>query len=93
MAKVVLNGHIIVPEEDLAIVKAELATHIELTRSEAGCIVFEVVQDGENECKFNVYEEFTNRNTFAKHQERVRSSKWGAVTVNVDRHYEITDVE
>ena len=92
VAKVVLSGHIIVPEEELILVKAELERHIELTRKEAGCLVFQVTQDAEDECKFNVYEEFTDRETFAKHQDRVRASEWGAVTGNVVRHYEITDV-
>ena len=93
MAKVNLKGHIIVPDSDITAVKMELINHIELTRQESGCIVFKVSQDAENPNRFNVYEEFTDRNSFAKHQVRVRESKWGVITVNVERHYEITDVE
>lgn len=93
MAKVILKGHIIVPDSDIAAVKIELTNHIELTRQESGCLVFEVSQEAENLNRFNVYEEFTDRESFASHQDRVRESKWGAVTVNVERHYEITDVE
>ena len=93
MAKVILKGHIIVPDSDIAAVKIELTNHIELTRQESGCVVFKVSQDIENLNRFNVYEEFTDRNSFANHQDRVRESTWGAITVNVERHYEITDVE
>ena len=93
MAKVNLKGHIIVPDSDIAAVKVELINHIELTRQESGCIVFKVSQDTENPNRFNVYEEFTDRDSFAKHQVRVRESKWGVITVNIERHYEITDVE
>ena len=93
MAKVILTGHIIVPDSDITAVKAELINHKALTRQESGCIVFKVSQDTENLNRFDVYEEFTDRDSFAKHQVRVRESKWGAVTVNVERHYEITDVE
>jgi quinol monooxygenase YgiN len=95
MAKVILKGHIIVPDSDIAAVKMELVNHIELTRQESGCLVFKVSQDTENPNRFNVYEEFTDRNSFANHQDRVRvrQSTWGAITVNVERHYEITDVE
>jgi autoinducer 2-degrading protein len=93
MAKVILKGHIIVPDSDISAVKVELINHIELTRQESGCLDFQVSQDTENLNKFNVYEEFTDRNSFASHQDRVRRSTWGAITVNVERHYEITDVE
>jgi autoinducer 2-degrading protein len=93
MAKVILKGHIIVPDADIAAVKMELINHIELTRQESGCLVFKVSQDTENLNRFNVYEEFADRSSFANHQDRVRQSTWGATTVNVERHYEITDAE
>ena len=93
MTKVILKGHIIVPDSDIAAVKKELINHIELTRQESGCLVFKVSQDSENPNRFNVYEEFTDRDSFANHQDRVRQSTWGTITVNVERHYEITDVE
>ncbi len=93
MSKVILKGHIIVPTPEITAVKEELATHIELTRQESGCLVFEVSQDSNNINRFDVYEEFVDRNSFSKHQNRVRASKWGTVTVNVARHYQITGVE
>ena len=93
MSKVILKGHIIVPTADISAVKEELATHIELTRQEKGCMVFEVTQDTHNESRFDVYEEFIDQNSFSNHQDRVRASKWGTVTVNVERHYQITGVD
>ena len=93
MAKVILKGHIIVPDADIEAVKIELINHIELTRQENGCLVFKVSQDAENPNRFDVYEEFADRDSFANHQDRVRQSTWGAITVNVERHYEITDAE
>lgn len=93
MSKVILKGHIIVPSADLVAVKNELTTHMVLTKQESGCIVFEASQDVENLNKFNFYEEFTNREAFSNHQNRVGKSKWGAVTVNIERHFKITDVE
>ena len=93
MSKVILKGHIIVPTSDITAVKEELSTHITLTRQESGCLAFEVSQDTHNINRFDVYEEFVDQNSFSSHQDRVRDSKWGAVTVNVERHYQITDVE
>ena len=90
MLKIKLAGYILVPSDDLELVKAELINHITLTRQEEGCIVFEVSQDIENLNKFFVYEEFTSQRTFELHQARVKNSKWGDLSKNAERHYEIT---
>ena len=91
MPKVTLQGHIIVPNADLESVKRELINHIELTRAEDGCVVFEVTQDSDNKNRFNVYEEFVDQLSFESHQQRVGQSAWGKITVNVERHYKITE--
>lgn len=91
MSKIILQGHIIVPGADLASVQLELPTHIELTRQEAGCLVFQVTQDSENKNVFNVYEEFIDRDAFEAHQERVKESCWGQVAANVERHYQVCE--
>ncbi|WP_421241904.1 putative quinol monooxygenase [Aeromonas enteropelogenes] len=89
MSKVILKGFIIVPPSALAQVKDELAKHIQLTRTEPGCLVFEVIQDSANPCRFDVYEEFVDKLAFQAHQTRVKSSYWGEITVNVERHYTV----
>lgn len=55
--------------------------------------MFQVVENPDNPLRFDVYEEFTNRDTFEHHQLRVKDSDWGRVTVNVERHYEILNVQ
>ncbi len=89
MEKVTLTGYIIIPDAELETVQAALAIHIDLTREEEGCLVFEVTQDSVDSHKFNVYEEFVDQQSFDAHQDRVRSSKWGAVSKNLTRHYTI----
>ncbi|PKF49370.1 putative quinol monooxygenase [Enterovibrio nigricans] len=89
MSKVILKGHILVPESDFDVVKAELENHSTLTRKEAGCLVFEVSQNAGNPFRFDVYEEFIDKAAFEFHQSRVKSSYWGEVTSNVARHYSI----
>jgi (4S)-4-hydroxy-5-phosphonooxypentane-2,3-dione isomerase len=79
-----------VPDTDLENIKSELPKHIDLTRKEEGCVVFEVIQDTDNPNKFSVYEEFINDKAFEFHQQRVRNSTWSSVTGNVKRNYEIT---
>ena len=90
MSKVVLQGYIVVPESDLRLIESALATHIQLTKAEPGCLVFEITRDAENPCEYHVYEEFSDQKSFALHQQRVQASAWGRVTSNVERFYEVS---
>ena len=93
MSTVTLNGYIIVPESELSSVLDELPNHIALTQAEPGCMHFSVVQNSDNVLRFEVSEQFRDRTSFEKHQQRVRESFWGEVTRNVERHYVITGIE
>ena len=77
LSKVTLQGHIIVSDSDLSVVKKALSTHITLTKAEPGCLIFKVTVDAKNSNKFNVYEEFVNQDAFNQHQLRVKQSNWG----------------
>ncbi len=90
MANIILSGFILVPEADLDIVTLALLEHTRLTRQEPGCICFEVKPNQDNPLRFDVYEEFVDQAAFDLHQQRVKASHWGTVTVNVSRHYQIT---
>ncbi|WP_186171391.1 putative quinol monooxygenase [Vibrio chagasii] len=92
MSKVILQGHILVPDNELELVTQALVVHKELTLAEPGCIVFRVSQSTLQPNRFEVYEEFTSREAFQAHQSRVRSSDWGKITKNVTRHYQVTNV-
>jgi autoinducer 2-degrading protein len=93
VSKIILKGYILVPDADMDIVQNELIIHIELTRQESGCLVFEVLQDDSNANKFTVYEEFVSHKAFDNHQQRVKNSNWAKVTKRVERHYQITDTQ
>lgn len=88
-SKVTLKGYIIVPMEELELVKVVLIEHEILTRKEPGCIVFDVIQNRTDPARFDVYEEFVDAAAFDSHQQRVSASRWGEVTINVERHYEL----
>ncbi|MFV1874044.1 MAG: putative quinol monooxygenase [Oleiphilus sp.] len=92
MAKLSLKGFIIVSKNDLENVLNELPNHINLTRKEAGCLIFDVKQDEDDIYKFHVYEEFKNKESFEFHQSRVSNSSWGKITKNAERNYEISAV-
>lgn len=90
MTKVILQGFIIIPDSDLEVVKKELIMHKKLTLKEPGCLIFTVTPDEVNPHKFSVYEKFVNQAAFDNHQARVKLSKWGEVTKNVEKHYQIS---
>jgi autoinducer 2-degrading protein len=91
MPKVILDGYIVVPENDLALVMAELPTHIQLTRREEGGLYFYVTQNPHEQNTFAVYEEFVDRVAFDAHQRRVHASNWGRAAANVARHYKVIE--
>jgi autoinducer 2-degrading protein len=74
LSKLILKGHIVVPFADLAAVKNEFTARMALTKKENGCLVFEASQDVESPSRFTFYEEFTNRESFSKHQDRPGTS-------------------
>ena len=87
---VTLTGFITVPHDRLDAIRAELVTHIRLTRQEPGCINFDVTEDENIEGRFNVSEEFSSAEAFKAHQARVKVSDWGAISAGIPRSYEIT---
>ena len=89
MQKVILEGYIEVSEEDMEIVEIELPIHSDLTKNEKGCIAFKVTKDNAAKNRFNVYEEFESTEAFEYHQKRIKTSRWGAITKNVVRNYQI----
>lgn len=93
MNQVRLQGHILVPEPDLAAVLGELPMHVDLTRKEAGCPVFEVSRNDSESNRFNVCDAFVDETAFASHPQRVRGSTREAVTKNVERFYQISGLD
>lgn len=91
--KIELTGHIDVPMERLASVEPALAVHIDLTRAEAGCLRFDIDPAPATPGRFFVAELFDSQAAFDAHQERVRTSDWGAMTAGFVRSYQIRQVD
>jgi quinol monooxygenase YgiN len=89
MTNVFLTGQLVCSDqEQKAVVEQHLALHIALTRSEPGCISFEV-SPTQDPLIWQVDEQFQDAESFRAHQQRVAESEWGMATANIDRHYEI----
>ena len=91
MNKIVLQGQLIIPAEELDAVLAALSEHKVLTQKEPGCLVFNVEQNADNPLVLDVYEEYESQEAFAHHQERTRASAWWQVTQHCERQYTITE--
>lgn len=79
-------------EAEAETVKRHLPEHIRLTRSEPGCISFEVSQT-ENPLAWRVEELFVDSAAFEFHQRRTRASGWFEATSAIRRDYEIFGYE
>jgi quinol monooxygenase YgiN len=88
--KIFLSGHIDVPDDRLEAVKSALPQHISLTRAEAGCISFDVVQNDTISGRFMVSEVFVDQAAFDAHQVRTKNSDWFKTTEGIPREYSIT---
>lgn len=88
MNNVVLEGYILVPDENRESILDALEIHIQLTRQELGCITFEVTACQDDNNKFSVYEVFDDMNSFQWHQQRVKASEWGIISKDVTRYYQ-----
>lgn len=88
---IILTGHINVPVDEIQAIKDALVIHTKLSRQEPDCIAFDVTQDEVDPTCFHVYEEFSTRAGFEKHQQRVKASDWGGITSNVTRHYQVSE--
>ena len=92
MSQVILTGFLIcrsLDESDR--VAALLPDHIRLTRTEPGCLVFEVIRSMSDPVRFAVREVFACQADFEAHQTRARAALWGRATKGIPRDYMFTD--
>jgi len=91
--EVYLAGYIDVPAKALDHVRRALPTHSRLSQAEKDCAVFRVRQDPEHPARFNVFEIFTNKAAYDRHQARMKNSEWAHVTRSAVRHYDVIGAE
>jgi len=85
-----LSGKLIcASREEAALVATHLPEHIRLTRLQQGCLSFEVAQIDDS-MTWRVEELFSDGPAFEAHQDRAKSSIWGAATRAIRREYQIS---
>lgn len=90
MTQIHLSGRLICETQDQAdIIRLYLPDHIRLTRAEAGCLAFDVVQSADP-LIWTVAESFVDKAAFVLHQNRTRASDWWNATAMIAREFNIT---
>jgi quinol monooxygenase YgiN len=80
-----VTGYLRCAPHEIGMVREALVDHIRLTRAEPGCLSFEVTQDADDPCRWNLDETFTDMAAFEAHRTRAKGSAWGLATAHLDR--------
>ncbi len=84
-----LSGRLIcAPDAESEIVRRYLPEHVRLSRAEPGCLTFSV-EATDDPLIWQVDESYVDRGAFLHHEDRMRASTWGSVTVGIRREYQV----
>jgi len=67
MSKLTIVAHITARPDKIEFVKSELMKLIDVTRSEAGCVQYDLHQDNEKPAHFMFFENWDSRELWQKH--------------------------
>jgi quinol monooxygenase YgiN len=67
MSKITIVAHITAKPDKIEFVKAQLEQLIDTTRSEEGCLQYDLHQDNENPAHFMLYENWESRELWRAH--------------------------
>ena len=88
-----LNGHLRCrTEAEAELVRLYLPKHIEMTRAEEGCLVFEVTPE-EDGLTWRVHERFVDQAAFDAHQMRAATTDWARKTGEIPREYTVDEID
>lgn len=80
MSKLTIVANIIVKEDKIEFVKAELLKLIDVTRAEQGCINYDLHQDNENPAHFVFYENWESRELWQTHMKNKHLTQYMEAT-------------
>ena len=80
MSKLTITGNIIAKPDQVELVKAELEKLVPITRSEAGCLQYDLHQDNESPAYFMFYENWESRDLWQAHMSAPHLAAYLAAT-------------
>ncbi|MGJ8590164.1 MAG: putative quinol monooxygenase [Yoonia sp.] len=92
MVKLVIVANIVANEEQIDVVKTELVKLIEATRSEAGCVTYDLHQDNDNPAHFMFYEIWDSRELWQAHMAATHLAAYQAATDGAVNSFTINEM-
>ena len=80
MPKLTIVAHITAKSDKIEIVKAELEKLIDITRSEEGCLQYDLHQDNQHPAHFMFYENWESRELWQAHMNNQHLKDYMAAT-------------
>ena len=80
MSKLTIVAHITAKPETIELVRSELEKLIGITRSEGGCLQYDLHQDNENPAHFMFYENWESRELWQAHMNNQHLKDYMAAT-------------
>ena len=80
MGKLTIVAHITAKPDQIDLVKGELEKLVPITRSEQGCVQYDLHQDNENPAHFMFYENWENRDLWQLHMNAPHLAAYMAAT-------------
>ena len=80
MSKLTIVAHITARSDKIDLVKAELEKLVDITRSEEGCLQYDLHQDNENPAHFMFYENWESRELWQAHMNNQHLKDYLAAT-------------
>ena len=92
MSKLTIVANIIAKADKIELVKSELLKLIEITRSEEGCINYDLHQDNENPAHFMFYEDWQSRELWQAHMENQHLKDYLAATDGAVENFTLNEM-
>jgi quinol monooxygenase YgiN len=92
MSTLTIVANILANEDKIELVKAELLKLIEITRSEEGCINYDLHQDNENPAHFTFYENWETRALWQTHMANHHLADYMAATEGAVAQFTLSEM-
>jgi len=92
MPKLTIVANIIAKADQIALVKAELEKLVPITRSERGCLQYDLHQDNENPAHFLFYENWESRELWQVHMNAQHLKDYMAATAGAVETFTLNEM-
>ena len=92
MSTLTIVANILANEDKIELVKAELLKLVDITRSEEGCINYDLHQDNENPAHFTFYENWKTRALWQTHMANQHLADYMAATEGAVAQFTLSEM-